>query len=225
MSKNITAILAQSRLLSAVDREEIDQLVVSSPLQKYAQGKTLFTKDDQADAAYVIISGEIAIEIMSPQGRTVRVATLREGSVFGEIAVLDMGTRTADARATEDTQVLRIGEKAFRDLITRAPEFALAIIKDLVEKLRMTDDQIEDISFKPLRSRVAALLIQLGDTIGGNTPTLQITQSALADRLSATREKVNIHLQALQAGNAIKLQRGRIDILDQDKLLDFIDEG
>ncbi len=225
MTKTATDILRQSRLFSTLNSETIERLISSSPPQKIANGKTLFSKGDPADAVYIVIKGEVAIEIISPQGQTVRVATLQQGAVFGELAVLDGGDRTADVRAAQDSKLLRIGCRAFQSLIEKSPAFSRAIIKDLIEKLRITNNQIEDISFKSLRSRLAALLIKLANNTGQNPAILQITQSALADRLSATREKVNIHLQAIQGTKAINLQRGRIEVLDLGKLSKFIHEG
>lgn len=218
-------MLNKSRLFSTLGAEEIEKLITGAASQTVSSGKTLFCKADRADAVYVVVSGEIAIEIFSPQGKIVRIATLKSGAVFGEIAVLDGGARTTDARATEETQLLRIGESVFKRLTEEYPAFSMAIIKDLIGKLRSTDIQVEDISFKPLRSRLATLLMKLTDDTGEDAPTLAVTQSALAEQLSATREKVNVHLQAIQRANAIALRRGRIDILDRDKLREFIDEG
>jgi len=224
MNDAAAAILGRSRLFSTLDDDHIRRILASSPTVKIPGGKTIFSKGEPPDAVYVVLNGEIAIEIISPQGRSVRVATLKEGAVFGELAALDGGMRTADARASQNAELLRIGKSAFQDLIAQAPAFARAIIGDLIEKLRMTDDQIENISFKPLKPRLAGLLLTLAGDVDAAAPAIPITQAALAERLTATREKVNIHLQVIQRAGAIRLKRGKIDILDQDKLRAFADE-
>ena len=208
-----------------LNEQTLDQIVGASPVRTVGAGKTLFSKGDPAEAVYVVIEGEVAIEIISPNGRIVHVATLRPGAVFGEIAVLDKGVRTADVRALSSALVLRISDTAFRELVENSPAFSRAIIDDLIEKLRNTDGQLEDISFKPLHARLASLLLDFVADAPETVPSIKITQAALAERLSATREKVNVHLQSIQRAGAIKLRRGRIEVLDVGRLTTFVDRA
>ncbi len=225
MTQTPAAVLARSRFFSTLSKTQIARVLWLAGTTTVSCGKTLFSKGDPADAIYVVLNGEIAIEINSVKGRSVRVATLKDGAVFGELAALDGGKRTADARASRDTVLLRISKQTVQNLIAETPDFSMAIIKDLIEKLRNTDDQVEDISFKPLISRLAALLAGLARENPGHAAlSIHITQAALAERLTATREKVNIHLQSIQRAKAIRLGRGRIDILDLEALASFIDE-
>ena len=100
-------------------------------------------------------------------------------------------------------------------LISENSEFAMQIIQDLVRRLRNTDMQIEAITLLPLRSRLASLLLDLNRMYGSQ---ITITQSDLAERLSATREKVNVNLQTLREMGAVSLGRGKIEILSIDLL-------
>ena len=72
--------------------------------------------------------------------------------------------------------------------------------------------------FLPLKRRLADLLLELFRAHG---PELRTTQADLANRLTATREKVNVNLQILQEAGAIKLGRGRIWLIDE-KILSII---
>lgn len=222
MKRTPGEILSLSRLFRVLDDVAIERLVSASQTVDLPKGRILFARDDASDAAYIVLDGEISIEIVSPDGRAARFATLGTGDTFGELAVLDGLARTADARAASDARVLKIGKNRFMALAKEKPEFAFAIIADLVGKIRATNNQIEAVSFRSLRARLAALLLELAEKEGDMA---RITQSELADRLSATREKVNMHLQSIRQAGAIALGRGRIEFRDLDRLLAFVDPG
>lgn len=176
------------------------------------KGELLFSKGDSADGVYLLTGGEIAIEASSPSGHTVSFATLNAGAVFGELAALDDAPRTADARARTEATLVKIGVRAFKEAVADNPAFSMAVIRDLIHKLRRTDSQIENISFRGLQARLARLLLDLSPD---GAQSVAATQAELAEMLSATREKVNGHLQSLRASSAIELRRGGVDIRDR----------
>ncbi len=94
----------------------------------------------------------------------------------------------------------------------------MAIIRDLAGKVRRTNGQVSGLSFQSLRGRVAGLIASLTQAQQGAPQSLTMTQNELASRLGASREKVNGHLQAMQAAGAIRIARGRIAILDRRAL-------
>lgn len=215
MTVNINDILKESRLFQPLSDVARAQILSSSRTLNLQRDQLLFSKGDEADTVYVVLSGEIAIEVISEQGRVARVATLHQGEVIGELAVLDDGPRTADARAIADSGLLKVDRATFLNLIQTEPPFAQSLIRDLIGRLRKSNDQVENVSLKPLRARIALTLAMLGGS--GNT-TLKMTQTELAERVSATREKVNSNLQEIQGAGAIALHRGRIEIIDFKKL-------
>lgn len=224
MDKSSRDILAASRLFGCLPAEEIDALAAGAKVVALDKDRVLFSRGDQADSAYVVLAGEISIEIISSEGRIAQFAALGPGSVFGEFALLDNGLRAADARARVNSRVLRIDEAQFRRIAATYIDFAQAIITDLIEKLRTTNSQFEGVAFRGLRARLAQLLLGLAESAEGAS-SIRITQSEIADRISATREKVNMHLQAMRAAGAIALHRGQIDFVDLSKLADFVEDS
>lgn len=221
--KDIVTLLDASKLFASVSQEAKQKLADDHRSIALDKGQLLFSKGDPADAVYVITSGDVAIEVLSEQGRTVRMATLKKGAVFGEIAVLDGGERTADARAVYKTELVRIPKATFISLAKEEASLSFAILSDLVMKMRKTNVQVENISFQPLRVRLALLLDDLSKE--AEKGTIHITQFEIADRLSATREKVNVHLQAIQKAGAIKIGRGKITVTDTAELTTFIENA
>ena len=212
---DIATFLSGVRLFNALPENIIHALAENANLVDLAPDQNVFFQGDDADRVYIVLAGEVAVETISVDGRTVPIAVLRTGEVFGEMAVLDNGKRSANVRALQASKVVSVGKGTFLDLVAQQPEFALSLIRDLVSRLRVTDAQIESITLLSLRTRVAGLLLKLSSTQGA---VIKITQADLAERVSATREKVNVNLQALQAAGAVTLSRGRIKIVDQEIL-------
>ena len=186
------------------------------------RGQQIFSREDPSNAVYLVVDGEIEISVTAENGRALQVAHVRPGEVFGEFGALDGGLRTADSWAMIDSKLVRIRRDAFLQAVTNNADMSARVIVDVISKLRQTNIQIEELTFRPLRARVARLLMHLSDN--GAQRAIHTTQSQLASRLSATREKVNVHLRTMQHGGAIELRRGAIDIRDIEILLEFADE-
>ncbi len=222
MSDMVLECLRKSWPFEAAPVERLQSIAAAAGVVPVSSGKLIFARGDEADAVYVVLEGEVAIEILSPEGRSVLLSVLGANETFGEMAALDGGVRTADARALAKGRLIKLSKAALIGIAGDEPDVAFALIKGLIAKLRATDQQIEDIAFRSLRARVAMMVSALAgpEPVDGET-TVTITQNALADRLSATREKVNLHLQALQQAGAVGLGRGRITILDAAALRRF----
>ncbi len=212
---DIVSFLGRARLFGTLPIKELEGLAQTLPSKVLPADTTVFYRGDIANQVYLILSGLVAVETISTEGKTVSIASLEAGDVFGEMAVLDDGARSANIRTLQPTRLLFIAKARFKALLSEYPEFSDQIIRDLVRRLRESDHQIEAIMLLPLRRRLAVLLLDLFRLHGGQ---LSITQNDLADRLSATREKVNVNLQKLQDLGAVELGRGKIKLVDRDLL-------
>jgi CRP-like cAMP-binding protein len=215
MKASISEFLSKARLFEVLSDETVSSLAGRAEWHDLSADTVIFYQGDEAERVYVIISGEVTIETVSTEGRVVSIASLEKGDVFGEMAVLDCGQRSANVRTLRPTKLMSLTSATFLALISENSEFAMQIIQDLVRRLRNTDMQIEAITLLPLRSRLASLLLDLNRMYGSQ---ITITQSDLAERLSATREKVNVNLQTLREMGAVSLGRGKIGILSRDLL-------
>lgn len=223
MKKQALEILKSSNLFESLTVDAFDSLASAARTISGKPQSLLFSRGDDPDAVYLLGDGEIAIETISEQGKPVRVSTLRSGAIIGELGVLGNLPRTADARITRDAQLLKIDGATFVNTINSNPTVAMDLIKVLISRLAATNNQIENISLLPLRSRIAMTLLNKAMHLDEENCILNLTQSALADEVSASREKVNAHLQSIQDAGAIFLGRGKITIQSLDKLESIAD--
>nr|WP_070960724.1 Crp/Fnr family transcriptional regulator [Hyphomonas sp. Mor2] len=214
-ASEIATRLKQARLFRVLPRRELELLAKGSAMLTFGADSIVIYRGDTAEHVYLILEGSVAVESMSSHGRSLSISSLNAGEVFGEMAVLDGRDRSANIRTLEPTSLLLISKARFLSLLKESSEFSYEVVLDLVQRLRQADDQIEAIMFLPLKRRLADLLINMFKAQG---PELKVTQADLANRLTATREKVNVNLQVLQEQGAIKLGRGRITLLDEHAL-------
>jgi CRP-like cAMP-binding protein len=114
------------------------QLLVSagSPAISYAPGVAIFKEGDKADKMYVVLSGELEVQL---QGTV--IDTIGAGSTFGEMALIDGSPRSATVIAKTTSEVAAIDEKTFIFLVDEMPYFALSTMRNLVERLRRMNEQ------------------------------------------------------------------------------------
>jgi CRP-like cAMP-binding protein len=101
------------------------------PQERYPAGHVIFEKGQERGVAYVVSQG--VVEIFS--GDTV-LNEIGEGEIFGEMALIDKGPRSAGARAKTDVLLVPLDEKRFLFLVQQTPFFAIQMMQLLVERLR-----------------------------------------------------------------------------------------
>ena len=149
----------------------------------------IFTEGAEADACYVVIDGRIAIANKSVDGRESMVALMERGELFGEMGLFDGMGRSAEARALEQSAIIRIPYEVLRSLWEDSPELLWSVVRLLSQRIRSTDEALADAFFLDVTGRTAKHLLELaGDRDDFEIP---ITQEELAGLVGASRERVN----------------------------------
>jgi CRP/FNR family transcriptional regulator, cyclic AMP receptor protein len=94
---------------------------------RFGAGESVVAAGELDRSLYIVVDGRL--EVTAPGG--VRLAVIERGSVFGEMAFLDPGPRSATVRAVEETELARLSFDSFEILAARYPELGRAILLDL----------------------------------------------------------------------------------------------
>ena len=105
-----------------------------APTRTFKAGEVIFSEGDPAEEMFVVKTGSVEIRL----GNRL-LDTLPERSIFGEMALIDHGSRSATAVAATDATIVPIGEKQFLFLVSRTPYFALNVMTVLVQRLRTSN--------------------------------------------------------------------------------------
>lgn len=220
--------LSSHALLRDLPQAHFDRLLALMTLQTWPSGKLVFQRGDPGSFMAFIVQGRVQLCLLNPSGREVMLRQVGPGEVLGEIAVIDGGDRSADARVTEPTTAMILTRPAFQAVIDEVPELYGAIARYLCAALRNTNHQMESIALYDLQARLARFFlmarggrIEVGPRFRVEVP---YTQGELSALLGASRPKINHALQALQAEGAI-IKDGSAYLCDSGQLEGIAEKG
>jgi len=124
-------------LLEDDDRIELAKVIDEAHV---AAGQSLFQAGDPGDSLFIVQSGEIELFIKDTAGQKIVLATPSSGDMFGELAMLDYGPRTATAVALQDSDILVLDRDDLVLLFQKKPEAALHMLAALSSLTRKADE-------------------------------------------------------------------------------------
>jgi len=113
-----------------------------------AKGGVLFREGEEGDTFFIILSGEVAIEkkVDRAGGRFKKLAVMKRGDFFGEMAVLENQPRFAQARAMQDSELVELSRRRLLDFIKDCPQegagLLIEITRTILGRLRHTSNEL-----------------------------------------------------------------------------------
>jgi CRP-like cAMP-binding protein len=210
----IVRLLSANPFFAGLAQDALTKIAKICRQQHLAAREILFLKGDPSDGLYAIRRGQIRIGTTDDLGHQMTMNFLGGGDVFGEIALLDGRSRTADAVAMEDTDMFFLPRRDFLNLLDGEPSIAIQLIELLCARLRDTIERMEETVFLPAAPRLARRILMLATDYGAEIRT---SQEELASLTGVTRETVNRQLQCWKRTGILSLGRGRVVIHNIDE--------
>ncbi len=137
----------------------------------YADNEIIFREGDPSSSAFVIISGQVELLKNAPNGR-IRLAMLSAGEIIGEMGIVDKSARSATARAVGPVTLDIIEREGFLASLKEQPDVALAVIGNLAERLRNSNEMAIRPKVANVNSVPSAKLATLSTAgkLSGNLP-------------------------------------------------------
>lgn len=197
-----------------------DELERRGITRRFVKGGTIYMPEEAAREMYVIKEGRVALNLLSSEGRTLTVRVVRAGDIFGHAALLSDGSYDTFAQALRPTTVAAVRRDDLESLMVERPALALALMDDLGRHSQALSRQLENVAFKSVPARLAALLLELAQPSGRDehASTGRWTHQELADMINAYRETTTKVLNQFRAAHLIDVDRGGVTLLDVGKL-------
>jgi CRP-like cAMP-binding protein len=210
-------------LFGKLSAGEIDVLISYSRLERYPAGREIFPKGSPGQSLMAVLRGSVKISSLSESGREIVFTIFNAGEIFGEIAILDGEERSADATALTDCELLVLNRRDILPVLENRADLCMILLKVLCRKLRLTTEQVEDVTFRHLESRVAKALVQLAESVGlqavhSALVELHVSQRELGNMAAGSRESINKQLQAWHRQGLIDLGKSSILIRDVEAI-------
>jgi len=219
----LRALLARHMLFRDASPATLDGLVKFATVRHFQPNDEIFAKGDPGNALCGVLMGRVCIYTVSAEGEEAILNLLEPGEMFGEIALLDGGPRTASARAMTAVDLLQIHRTHFVPFLHDHPELGVSIMAALCGRIRMNVEFIEDAVFLHLPARLAKRLLSLAEVHGKPDPRgvrigFKLSQQDLAHMIGVTRERVNKELGLWREQGLIAVEDGMIVICRPDRL-------
>ena len=218
-------LLRKVPLFAELDEAELERLSRVAIPRSYPEGSRVFHEGDHSDACYIVKSGTFRVTREHPDGRAITLATLGEGDIVGELAMLDGEVRSASVETLGgDGELLALPASDVRALLERHPEITVKFVAALTRRLRAANERISRQSFQTVPSRVAGVLSQMVAEEGedGRQVTIRMNQADLAQLAGTSRESVSRFLADLERAGVVRAGRGQVTILEPAKLGNYI---
>jgi CRP/FNR family cyclic AMP-dependent transcriptional regulator len=215
------AVLARTELFQGIDEATQRRIAEHVTERVFERGQCVFVQDEPGDGMFVLAEGAVKLYVASRDGGIVELVRHRPPAVFGEVALLDGGPRSASAEAVERTILLVVTRAELLRLLRSEDQVAETLLRTLGTIVRRTTRQVTDLAFLDLQGRVARqLLVLAGDGNGATdrASARQVTQAELASMVSGARQTVNQALRSLEERGYIKSDGRAFQILDRERL-------
>src|SRR5215467_3971479 len=212
-------IFEQHFLFGKLSTSEIDSLIGYTRLEQYPAGREIFGKGSPGQSLMAVLRGSIKISSLSSDGKEVVFRIINAGEILGEIAALDGEERSAAAAAMTDCELLVLNRRDFLRVLESRADLCMIMLRILCRRLRQTSEQVEDVTFRHLESRVAKALLQLPEGVGqralqSRSVKLHVSQRELGNMAGGSRESINKILQNWHRQRLIDLGKASILIHD-----------
>ena len=222
-------------------RSTLDRVANICRWQTYVPGNVILFYQDNSTDVFFILQGRVRASIYAPDGKVMLFTDIGRGEIFGEIAALDGGPRSASIEALEPTLVAAMGAAEFEGILRDDAEVALATLRLLTGRVRRLSDRAYEFRALAVQNRIHAELLRLSKAAGagqgrgqsqgkgqGDTEAVLSpapTLAEIADRVSTHREAVSRELSRLGALGLIGREGGDLRILDVRRLAKLVREA
>ncbi len=180
----------------------------------FAKGTFLFQAEEEAEAFFYILSGEVRVFKMDDQGRELEVTRLGNGDFVGEAFALVQARNPFFALAARETRALVFGAVAAEKAIAANPEAARFFVRLLARKCVHLSGRVESLGLKTVRQRLAVYLLSGCRDGGPCAIALPMNKGDLAKALGTVGETLSRTLRQMQDEGLIRVEGKTIRVLD-----------
>ncbi len=212
------AELREIPFFAALDDDALADVARQVEVRDYRPGEYIIYEDDRPFGLFFVLRGRVRLSRTAPDGREQVLAMVGAGENFNAVPLFDERPNLTTGRAMSHVRCLVLPRDALLSLIRRHPDLALAALREMAEQLRDLVVLVEDLAFRSVRERLARQLLH--EATGG---LAELTQQELAERTGTVREIAGRALRQLAQEGLVRLERGRVIVLDSEGLARIVD--
>lgn len=201
--------------ISSLDESVDGRLFASAQTINVPIGGIAFRKGDACKNFILVLDGCVRVQLSSEGGREVTLYRVRPGDTCALTTSCLIGKEDYPAEAVieEDVTALMIPDSEFRQALLDSEVFRLFVFRGFSGRLCAIVSRMEAVTLKTINQRLVEQLLK-----GDSDLLSNITHQVLATEIGTAREVVSRKLRSFESDGLIRSSRGRIEILDREKL-------
>jgi len=197
---------------------EVEGIIRAGCIRSFEKDQTIFSEEEFCSGMFVLLHGQVQLCKISLQGQISILSVINPIIMFNEVSALDGGLNPVTAVASQDSIIWQISSEKLQDLIIQYPRIGLGLLRVLSSRNRKLISLFQDLSFRPLLSRTAKLLLEISEQGKLKINRKDNPNYHLASRLSTVPEAFSRCLKIFRQKNLITSDTHKIEILDVNHL-------
>ena len=191
--------LNQINFFKCLSKHEIKRLHRGTIMKDFKPKQILYLQGEPGEHVYLLKRGVVKICKTLYDGNELILSIIKPGEIFGELEVFDKEERHTQAVAHSQVLICILKRQELVDMIKSNPELGFRLTKIIGFRGRVIENRLENLVFRSVTERLAALLLELKDQFGKDSKLaglidITLTHKDLANLIGASRTTVSENL-------------------------------
>lgn len=212
---DIPLLLSRVFIFASLSEKILARVTAICSIKQLDRGEMLFVDGQPARAFFIIVSGQVKIYKLAPDGNEHILHIQKQGDLLAEAIIFDFDNYPAYCQAIEPTMLIRIPKFEFLSLLKQLPDIMLKILSAYSKRIRLLIAKIEELSLYDIKARLARYLIKNATIQEGQTScVLTLSKKDLAALLGTIPETLSRTLNYFKRNKIIAERKNNIVLLN-----------
>lgn len=190
--------------------------------QAFRRHSSIFTPGLPATSLYLLVSGQVSLQMVSAEGRVLTVKVVDPGQIFGHSALDGSERYDTYAEALKPVRVVAVPRAAIFSALGANPALGMALIELLGQHRLTVSRRLDEVAFKSVPARLASVLLEMSEAEAeGQRPQQRVprrTHQQLAEMINAYRETVTKVINQFRDARLLDVDNSGITLLNPSRL-------
>ena len=218
---SLTKRMSRLKYFRSLALADITMIVKSGHIRTVRAGTVVVMEDTPCAGLFVLLSGQVHLFRLGPDGQEVLIDTLDSVTMFNEVSILDGGPNPFTVITAKDSIIWNANYQTLQGLADRYPQVTLGFLPVLAARTRVLIAMVTDVCFRSVRGRTAKLILDLSSH--GERPISRQEHSIqkMSAQISTVPEAVSRALSYFRDEGYITTSRSTIEVRDAEELARF----
>jgi CRP-like cAMP-binding protein len=215
--KNIYEPIHQCPLFKDINEDRFFELIKTTNyrIEDVKKNHVIASEDDDCTSIGIVLEGAVEVKKIYPSGKSVTVAQLSSGNMFGEVILFsDKRKYPSTIQASTKAKVFFMTRESFVELSHEEPSVMTNLLNVLSRKILILNNQLKNLSYESIRQKIANFLIQQYGQQQSDYLTLPMSRQKMAEILGVPRPSLSRELIKMKDDGLLDFHKNTVKIMD-----------